>query len=142
MFSSFTICNFGIPKYPSFYIWTFQILTPTHLFDILHYSHFRQFSYMFFDINLFRVSTQFSTFERSLIFRYETSAILKFYYSQFCTLFVHKIFVKNFKMPLVPWFTELWVKLHEDIFSVHRNNHKNLKNFRKFRCEGTLLIAD
>ena len=29
MFRSFTIRNFGIQKYQSFYIWAFQILTPT-----------------------------------------------------------------------------------------------------------------
>ena len=40
------------------------------------------------------------------------------YYSQFRTLFVHKIFVKNTKMPLNPWFTERSVKFHEKFFSV------------------------
>ena len=29
MFRSFTIRKFEFPKYRSFYIWTFQILTPT-----------------------------------------------------------------------------------------------------------------
>ena len=63
-----------------------------HPFDLPHYSQFCQFSYLPFDINQFSqflfpilVTRKFvrSTFERSLIFKFVTSAILKFYCSKF-----------------------------------------------------------
>ena len=62
-------------------------------FDISHYSQFRQFSYLSFDINLFRSFIylifnfifyfSLSPFERSSIFKYKTSVILKCYCSKF-----------------------------------------------------------
>ena len=80
------------------------------LFDISYYSPFRQFSYFFFDINLFRSFSHLifhfifyvsyfrniglSTFERSLIFNYETSAVLKFYC---CSKFGFSSSKMNFK---------------------------------------------
>ena len=65
-FRYFDIRNFEIPKYWSFYISSFQILTPTLIF---YYSDFRKFGRF--------------TFARSLIFEFEISAILKFYCSKF-----------------------------------------------------------
>ena len=58
------------------------------LFDIPHYSQFCQFSYFPFK-SIFSISISYfsefgrSTFERSLIFKFETSAILKFYCLKF-----------------------------------------------------------
>ena len=62
------------------------------VFDITHYSQFCQFPYFSFDINKFSqflflivVICMFDhfIFERSLISKFETSAILKFYCSKF-----------------------------------------------------------
>ena len=63
-----------------------------HWFDIPHYSQFFQFSYLPFDIKQFSqflflilVSRKLGrfTFKRSLIFKFETSAILKSYCLKF-----------------------------------------------------------
>ena len=67
----------------------FKIIVP---FDIPHSLQFRQFLHSPFDINQLSkfsfptlVTRKFgnSTFERSLIFRFETSAILKFHCLKF-----------------------------------------------------------
>ena len=63
-----------------------------HSFDILHYSKFCKFSYLHFDRNQFSefrfsiiLTRKFgrSTFKRSLIFKFKTSAILKLYCLKF-----------------------------------------------------------
>ena len=59
------------------------------MFDIPHHlQNFANFQYKFININLIFYSTDSrkfgrSAFERSLIFKFETSAILKFYCSNF-----------------------------------------------------------
>ena len=51
------------------------------LFNISHYSQFREFSYLSFDILLSKY--RLSTSERSLIFKHETLAILKLHCLKF-----------------------------------------------------------
>ena len=90
IFSNFLNCKFceffksQEPKF-GWKIGNFGTVRP---FDIPHYSQFRQFSYFSFDINQFSqflfptlVTRKFgrSTFVRPLVFKFETSAILKFY---------------------------------------------------------------
>ena len=97
------ILQFGkLTNFYNFFIWKTKIWLQelanfwiVHPFDILHYSQFHQFLYLTFDINRrFDINRQFrrfhfsififklsrSTFECSLIFKFEMSAILKYYY--------------------------------------------------------------
>ena len=77
-------------KFGKFFgLWKFGIVRP---FDIPHYSQFCQFSYLPSDTNQFSpflfpilLTRKFdhSTYERSLIFKIEPSAILKFYCVEF-----------------------------------------------------------